>query len=272
MPSLSVDLQEAMRALTAALPSPADTKKIAKALGAAAYAHWVELASDGLKSTSRDYIQGLTKPVLIPSTPGMIVRLQLIGALPNMVEQGWPRTDLRTTVLQSPKAKTSKAGHKYLAISFRHGAPGTGGRNVGAAMPKPIHNVARELAGTTTSYKADPTRYRERMTTQLADTVPLRGVRGGTVGDLLRKRSKEWHTTSIYTGMIRKVASYGVRKDGTANMQSSFATFRTISQGVKNDERSWMHPGIERREYAKKVQSQVAKTAASIVAALGRGE
>ena len=270
MPSISVDVRAALRALLDVLPSPADTKKIATALGAAAYANWVELASDGLQSTSRDYIQGLTKPVLLPSAPGMIVRLQLIGVLPNMVEQGWPRTDLRTTVLLSPKAKTSKAGHKYLSISFRHGAPGSGKRNVGSAMPKPIHNVARELAGTTTSYKGDPAKYRERLTTQIGDQVALRG--GGTVGDLLRKRSKSWHTTSIYTDMIRKVAAYGVRKDGTPNMQSSYATFRTISAGVKNDERSWMHPGIERREYAKKVQTQIGKTAAGIVAAIAKGE
>ncbi len=279
MPIIEVDVKRLYGTLASAIPAPADLKKAMKALGAAARAEWVSIASDELKSTSRDYIQGISQPNI--QDDGRTARIQLTGVVPNMVEQGWPETDLRETVLNGPKVKTSKEGYKYQSIPFRHGTPGTSKRNVGAPMPKPIHNVAKMLAPTLTGMGGlgrgkgqsilDPT------TGMVIRRLTPGGLRfeatRGTVGQrtvtkiskMLNTKSKEWHTTSIYTGMIRKVAAYGADKAGKAVMQSSYMTFRTISNKPGSDPRSWMHPGIKARNIAKRVQTFIAETASQII-------
>ncbi len=278
MPIIEVDVHRLYGTLASAIPAPADLKKAMKALGAAARAQWISIASDELKSTSRDYIQAISQPAI--QDDGRTARIQLTGVVPNMVEQGWPATDLRETVLNGPHVKTSKDGYKYQSIPFRHGTPGTGKRNVGAPMPKPIHNVAKLLAPTMTgmgglgSGKGQSILSPAGLVANRLTPGALSGGMGlGTVGQrtvtkvtkLLNAKSKEWHTTSIYTGMIRKVAAYGVNKAGAAVMQSSYMTFRTISNKPGSDPRSWMHPGIKARNIAKRVQTFIAETASKII-------
>lgn len=240
------------------LPARGDLRKGLIALSAAARAQWISEASDNLKSTSQEYIQGIGEPVVGEKT----ATIQLTGTLPNMVEEGWPETDLRTTVLRSPKAHTAKDGSKYLAVPFRHGAPGTSGRNVGNPMPKPIHNVARHLAATQT-------------TSALSDLTGSRKSWGGRLGPdsshmnrsarkILESKEKSWHSTSIYTGMIRKVASYGKTRTGKVVTQSSYQTFRMISSRVRNAPQHWQHPGIEARQFAVKVQDFVRSIAGQV--------
>jgi hypothetical protein len=185
-----------------------------------------------------------------------------------MVEEGWPETDLRTTVLRSPHAHIAKDGSKYLAIPFRHGAPGSSGRNVGRPMPKPIHNVARYLAATQTAsgLGGQPSRQQAGDRLGLASSHMNRSAR-----NILESKEKPWHTTSIYTGMIRKVSSYGKGAKGKAVMQSSYQTFRTISSNVRNAPEHWRHPGIEARELAVKVQTFVGSIAGQVFQDAVRG-
>lgn len=231
------------------LPSANGRDKMLKALGAAARAEWISLASDKLTSTSRDYIQGIGEPEI----KGNMVSVKLTGVLPNMVEQGWPMHDLRQTVLRSSKAKTSKAGHKYMSIPFRHGGPGSGGRNVGRPMPKPIHNVARRLQASHAPTDAG----HKRLSLNMRMGIGARKI--------LESKAKTWHSTSIYTGMIRKVSTYSTQKGKTVQ-QSSYQTFRTISENTSSGPQHWIHPGIKARNLVSKVQNTIRDISSKIIA------
>lgn len=246
MPLVRVDIEQMRRDVVRSLPAKSDVKKALRAIGAAARAEWISLAGSELKSSSRDYIQGISEPKFSERS----VQIQLTGMLPNMVEQGWPETDLRTTVLRSPKAKTNKDGGKYLAVPFRHGTPGSGGSNVGLPMPKAIHQAAKGLQ-TTDRWGTVP-----RLSGSSRLTLSTPGLTKPAI-KILESKQKDWHSTSIYTGMIRKLATYGATQAGRKVTQTSYSTFRTISSSVKNDPRSWLHPGIKKRELAKKVEKYI---------------
>lgn len=252
MPIIDVDIVKISSALLSRLPSKNDMTKALQALGAAARAEWISQASDELHSTARDYIQGIGEPQLGDNR----VSITLAGALPLMIESGWPQTDLRTTILKSPRAKTSQDGHKYMAIPFRHGTPGTSGRNVGRPMPKPIHNVARHLAPTMAGSQG------QRAMGERLHAGMKMGQRARTI---LQTKERSWHSGSIYTGMIRKVEVYG-RSSGGVTTQSSYQTFRTISENVRRDARHWIHPGIKARRIIPRVQKLVAEIAPKVLA------
>lgn len=257
MPMITVNLATVREEVISRLPAKGDVRKALIALSAAARAEWIAQASDHLKSTSRDYIQGIGEPVVAEKS----ATIQLTGTLPNMVENGWPETDLRKTVLTSPHARTAKDGSKYLAVPFRHGTPGTGGRNVGNPMPKPIHNVARHLTSTQTAAALREMAGRKQWGGRLGLDSPHMNRKAR---DILSKKEKEWHSTSIYSGMIRKVASYGKTAKGAPVMQSSYQTFRTISSRVRNAPEHWLHPGIEARNFAGEVQKFVRSIAGQV--------
>jgi hypothetical protein len=256
MAVVKVNADKMVTAVVKLLPGKNDIQKGLQALGAAARAEWISQASDELRSTSRAYIQGIGEAVVGENS----VSITLTGRLPLMVEEGWPQTDLRTTLLRSPKAKTSKAGHKYMSIPFRHGTPGTSGRNVGRAMPRPIHNVAKHLGATHSPARRlglqgprQPALHAGMKMSRKAKTI-------------LESKEKKWHSSSIYTGMIRKVAEYRNPDTGETSMQSSYQTFRTISENVKVDPNHWLHPGIKARRIIPRVQRTVRTIASKVFA------
>lgn len=231
-----------LQAMRAALPTREARQRFLEGLTAAAEAYWKKLALDELRSTSRDYVAGVVR---MPSTkPGTEV-LVLEGMLPNMVENGWPGGDMRAWMLRSPKAKTAKDGSRYLIVPFRHGTPDTGGRNVGRAMPQSIYDVAKKLKGT----KTDATGKRSwggRLHLGLRMSDEARKILG--------EKEKPWHTTSIYTGMVRNHKTY------ERASQSTYGTFRVISSKSR-DPRSWIHPGLVPKHFAERVQARIATLA-----------
>lgn len=253
MPRVDVDLSKVLPTVQAALPGPADVRRLARALGAAARSKWLELAQDELHSTSRDYAQGIGQPEV--AQDGRSVRLELAGVIPNMVEQGWPEHDLRDTVLGGPATLVSKAGNRYARIPFRHGTPGSSGRNVGRPMPRAIHKAAKMLAPTFS--EAAP------LVAKMWGNKRLQpGMAGAArqVEKILAQKEQEWHKSSIYAGMVREVAAYAKVQ------QSKFMTFRTISDKPGADPRSWRHPGIKARHLAERVAEHVRQTADEIAA------
>lgn len=103
-----------------------------KDIADAAWAEWKRLAGSTLHTTRQTYITGL-QPVAM--APGMAT-ISLVGALPNVIENGMPQTDMRDTLL-GPNAigkHKSKDGFYYRAIPFRHATPTDApsqGENVG---------------------------------------------------------------------------------------------------------------------------------------------
>ena len=248
MAVVKVDASEMFKTILARVPTKGDIKKIKRALGAAARNEWLALAQSELLSSSNDYQDAIQETEITDS--GAVIRL--VGVLPNMVEQGWGPHDLRTTVLRSAKARTSKAGHKYLSVPFRHGTPGSTGRNVGAPMPRAIHQVAKHLK----AYKTQGTSREQRLGLNNPHLKLPKGAK-----KILKDKKETWHSTSIYAGMIRK-AEMKKTKKGLVSKTTGYHTFRTISEVSKN---GWMHRGIDARKLADKVLGHLRDIAADTV-------
>lgn len=251
---VKIDLGKLGAAVATAAPARSDIQRALRGIGQAAYQKWVRLAQQELKSTSRDYAAGLQMH------PGdKTVEITLEGVLPNMIERGWSGGDMREWMLRSPKTKQGKRG-PYLVIPFRHGTPGTGGRNVGAAMPKSIHEVAKTLAPTLSRPGVIEGRGGKGDTQwggRLHPGLPMKAA----AKKILQTKKQHWHTTSIYTGMVRKEKTY---QNAT---QSSYQTFRTISMHSNEPGKHWVHPGIKAKRFAPRVQAHAEKIATSLIAA-----
>lgn len=243
MTTLRIDISAVAAALALGIPTLKEVDQILRGLGAAAYAAWVKKAQETLHSTSRDYI-GALQLEHYPKREEVV----LTGLLPNMVENGWPGGDMRAWMLKSPKAKTAADGSRYLAVPFRHGTPQTSGRNVGAAMPPEIHRAAKRLVPTFSQHHESG-----RSTTSWGGRLMPhnRGLRKDTRATL-NKLLQPWHTTSIYTGMIKRVARYP-----SGAQSSAYQTFRMISSKPPDDPRSWYHGGIVARNLGPKVQAEI---------------
>lgn len=244
-----VDLSQLGRAVMQTVPPKASRAQFLAGIGAAARQHWIQLAQRELRSTSRDYVAGIQDVVQGDRT----ISITLTGMMPNMIENGWPGGDMREWMLQSAKAKPTKAGGKYLVVPFRHGSPSSGGRNVGAAMPQPIHEVAKKLAPTRTAIGGQKTQWGGRLNLGMKMRQDAR--------DILSTKKKEWHSSSTFMGMVRQQKTYEKAR------QSQYTTFRTIAtRGPDTDPRSWMHPGIAAKRFAPRVQQHVNKLAAAFIA------
>lgn len=264
---VDVDVSKLAATLLGRLPTPADRERMIRGLAASAFAHWKRQAQQGLKSSSRDYIAGLQMEV--SGTRAVISLVNPPGnVLPNLIEQGMQGGDMRKWMFNGPRTKIAKAGHKYLTVPFRHGTPGTSGRNVGPQMPPSIHRAAKQLTATL-SRPGPAVGGRKGATTLYGQRLhPDHPAAGPKARRLLMEKKKDWHASSIYLGMIRKEKTY---EQAT---QSQYTTFRRISEKVIRGERDaktgealqhWRHPGIRPRHFAHSTQRHIARIADGIV-------
>lgn len=228
------------------LPTDVTMRARVTVLADLARAEIIRLAKERLKTSEREYVAAV-QPVEMHGSTAKIV-LNPAAVLPGMIENGWPTHDLRDTILRSPKAHLSKAGHKYLAIPFEHAMSGSGrnrpvvgeayareeGRTQAAiafaeTLRRDVRSAARRLAPTTTTITPDGQR-----STQWGDRLPT--DQGGP-------RMRERHVTGLYAGMVRFQKTYAKAT------QSTYGTFRMISDNPathRYDEKglNWTHPGI----------------------------
>jgi hypothetical protein len=235
---------------------------IATAVADMARAEWIRLAQSDLTSTQQDYIAGIGPP----QQRGGFIEITLGGKLPNMIEGGFAGGDMRKTHLSGPSVKTSKEGHKYMSVPFRHATSGTRGF-AGRVMPRGVYQAAKKLRGTLTGPDGRVTLWGERLKSGLAAKL------------------QPHHETDIYASMIRAQKTY------EATSQSSYHTFRTISDnpgtrkfitpagGVHRGaeppqgsrEAGWIHPGIDARHFAPRVKSFVESQASALISAMTGG-
>jgi hypothetical protein len=254
---IKIDLADVVANMARGLPRLSDTRRLQMELGASAMQHWKQLAKTKLLSSSASYTAALSHR----STESREY-IVLTGVLPNMIEGGFKGGDMRDWMLKGAKSKMGKNG-RYLTIPFRHGSKGTGGRNVGAEMPTPIYNAAKKLDGTKSKAK--------RLTGEGGKST-LHGKRlephgrgvSKQVTKMLNTKAKDWHTTSIYTGMQRTEKQYE-----SANQTGGYTTFRRISTNTRSGidpktgqmRKSWHHPGIKAVNFAPKVRERVEQLA-----------
>jgi hypothetical protein len=253
---VSINLDKAKAEILSAMPAFSDRQRILSGLGAAALSIWKSLAQNELKSSSRDYVAGLNMTI-IGGDEARSVEISLTGRIPNMVEQGWDGGDMRQWLLKGKNAKQGEHG-AYNTVPFRHGTPGTSGRNVGQTMPQAIHDVAKNLLPSIS--RPGKAVSQEGGQTSVFGTRLHRGLPMSQEAlAILNTKKRPWHSTSIYMGMVRKA------KQTQKGMQTTgFITFRRISEHSA-DPQHWVHPGIKARKLAEKTQAQVDKLSSAII-------
>lgn len=258
---IRVNIAKTISVVAQTLPSEAKLAQIARTVGTVARGEWVNRAQGALKSTSRDYVQGISKVEEIEQGH---VYVELNGVLPNMVEEGWGPRDLRTTIIPHAKnRRESREGYGYVVIPFRHGTPGTSGANVGRPMPSVIHKVAKHLAATRTEYGPGkrpiaPAHGQGERILHAGANLPHMTRKAK---QLLTEKARPWHSSSLYEGMIREEKTYKV------GPQSEYFTFRTITEDplAHIDPRKWYHPGIKARRLAAKTLRHMQKVIPGLV-------
>jgi hypothetical protein len=230
-----------------------------RALGDMARGEWIRLAQKQLHTTKQAYIAGIGEMQFSGSGQSASASIELEGQLPNMVESGWPGGDLRDTVLgpTSKSRKLSKDGHWYAAVPFSHSTPGASGMT-GAQMPTPVYALARQLKETV-SGPDESVLWGDRL--QKKEMQAL-GV----------KKAKPWHSTDLYTGMVRRSKQYVKAKQGsygTFRMISTNPMTRKFAMGGRSgggSEVGWIHPGIEAHHIINDVASFLEEQAGAVVA------
>jgi hypothetical protein len=246
------------------IPTKDDKARMVKGLGAAAMHFWKKRAMDKLRSTSRDYVQGLQEDIGAEKAT-----ITLVGVVPNLIERGFRGGDMRTYMLDGPRAKKAKAGHKYLIIPFQHGTPGTTGRNVGIPMPRAIHSAAKQLAPTLSRPGAAVGGAPGRTVLYGDRLHPEHPAVKRKAQEILNRKEKPWHATSIYRSMIREEKTFA-----KATQTTGFTTFRVLSEKVIRGARDpetgqaaehWFHPGIRARRFARATRTHVRRLAKDIM-------
>lgn len=211
-----------------------------KELTAEFASNWAEEAKNSLQSSRREYINS----IVVVDDGKMKGSVVLTGMVPNMIESGASAFDLKTGLLNSPKAKEKKDGSgKYITVPFRFATP-----DAVADSPLFANKLPTEIHGILKSKKVDipmeggkrtqglsamdiPEKYRVPEPKKSVTNVPESRV------------FKEYQRkTSIFQGVTRIVDS----KTG----QSRYVSFRRVSN--LSDPDSWIHPGIQARGFAEK--------------------
>ena len=264
---IDVDLTEALPTeLMALLADIGLVEAVLTDLAESAWLKWRNIAARELHTSRQTYINGIQSPEV---RPGERV-LTLVGWLPNAIESGIDGFDLRRTLLENPNARARRPildenGQQvgwYANIPFRHGTPGTTGL-AGQPMGRPYEKGMRQGW-------MDPDAAREfgKQVYAAAKRLRTKGTKRKTKGRmtlpeaLAGPKLAEHHSTSIYTGMKRVRKPYVNKRTGKTTVQSQYFTWRRISTTNRD---GWMHPGIEPRNFSKRVSDHVAEIAPSVI-------
>jgi len=221
-------------------------RKAVGGLAKAAQSEWVRLAQDRLKTSREIYVNGLrqAESFEIRKVDGEpVYDVTLVGDMPNNLEFGMPAFDMKTVRpgwLGGAKAKTSKDGHKYIAIPFRHST--SSDARLGYSGKAAKMDLKKELKRTVKEYGLD------RM---------IRTASGQVVaGPTTRVPSKEYDVHKYLRGLTRiQTPTAGMTKDGKQKGSSQLMTWRIMSE--KSDPGSWLHPGLVPQNLLVEVEAYV---------------
>lgn len=178
------------------------------------------------------------------------------------VEKGYPAFDIKKGLLASSKAKTSKKGHRYITVPFRHNVPSADG--IGAPMPQSIYNQAVKLDFSRTTGRnpfgeatyswggrlpANPFGQRTKL------AIPNSGMQA----------PYEWKT-GLYSGMVRMY-------DTATGNTGGYLTFRRVSERWYDkkgkphgtDPNAWWHPGQPPKPITQAVIERTEKQVLSMI-------
>lgn len=239
VPPIIIDTTDLMSQYTSLTKDDIETMldNVAKGL-AATYANKLELqAQESLHQTKQMYISSI-KVVDSGKMEGTVMLDYSKNPLVRMIEEGADPFDMKTAMLNSPKAKVTKKGIKYLTIPFRWGVPGTMGESTAFAgiMPAEVHKVVK-------SKPAD---------------IPVSGGGSRSAGISLKEIPEQFRVKKIRPAIVDKSGNElfkayenkntvyeGITKTvDAATGQNTYGSFRRVSEN--SDANAWIHPGIEK--------------------------
>lgn len=253
------------------LMEPSVQKQIAMNIMEGARAMLIQKAGHELDSTRMDYIQGV-QPLEIDDTG---VSLVLVGALPNMVEQGWEGGFLQDTLLGDNASgwKVAEDGHRYRSIPFRHKTPGASTSQGGQKMGSQFQERGGRSLAAPHAVVEDTVKLGKKIHARAQRLVTKQEKASGKKGNTrlpegMAPKLRPHHSTDIFAGMIvNKQAVMGTTKhtnDLVVGHQKTYTTFRTISEAVPD---KWYHPGIEARNFFDELGPYIEKVAPAAVQA-----
>lgn len=194
-------------------------------LAAQAHAMITQKAQAKLKSTRSTYIDALNIEK-IESSPDNEIWAVTLDKSAQWLEEGQPKHSMIDGLVNGPKAKTSKEGHKYNIIPFKHNKPAS---EQSAAQNKIAAYVKSEL------------KKRGLDKTITKDGKPVLG-RAATV-DLIDRGSPQSEKT--FRPLLQGLTIYQKQiktKDGSMKIKRDVMTFRVVSEKQKGTG-AWDHPG-----------------------------
>jgi hypothetical protein len=205
--------------------------------------NWQTEAMNGLKSTRKQYLDGLN----IGEVSSTHKYIQLTEMLPNMLESGFGAFDIKPGELKSPNAKTTKKGIKFITIPFRWGTSGSIGESdvFANVMPKEINDIVKDFKGTTTSISGTKSTGENLGFNQIPKQYQIPKTRAA-FSDIQSKTTypEYTHKGPLTEGMVRNEKTY------ESTTKGSYTTFRRISEN--SDINSWIHQGVSAKNFADK--------------------
>jgi len=228
--------------------------QLIRELGEEARNEILRLAMVGLHTSFDDYAAGV-QPVVyhLPADTkkmpnGHVATIELVGMMPNMIEEGWAGGDMKPFLLAGRNSKPTKDGGRYNVVPFRHMGPGTTGRN-----GQPMGSQYAPMLGARGAEQLGKQVYKRAMSLR-----PGKRLAPGTAPIL-----KPHHATDLYAGMVRE------RKTYAKATQPQYKTFRAVSS--RSDPSSWIHPGIKAHGFFAEAQSYVDRAATAAFRAVVGG-
>ncbi len=208
--------------------------KTVQSLAAQTHAKVVDIAQHKLHSRREAYLDELKLEQISDTVWAVVVPEKIMW-----IEENISAHNMLQDLLSSPKAKTNKAGHKYLVVPFKHSK---GGSSTQTTMQQSLVNMIK-------------TELKTRK-------IPFRGIERTSSGAPKLGKLHQFsidqpspkqphHSVPILNGItiyqrLNKNADGSVRKNknGSPSVSRDIMTFRVASSSQAGSSK-WEHPGSE---------------------------
>lgn len=205
------------------------------------YMNFWEMQLKNLKGSRVEYRQGIYGRKI----NDLNYEVGLIGWLPNAIEGGISGFDQKEGFKSSSKVDYNKDGGWYLTIPFRHAVPGSISESSAFTNVQPSE-VYKETIKLETGEGLD--------VKNLPKELQKKGIRPKLVVE--SRIFKEYvHKHSIHSGIQRKVDTKG---------RGTYVSFRRV--GENSDDNSWIHKGIQARNFMDKALTELNSREEDIIA------
>lgn len=191
---------------------------------------WISLADKEIKRQSGQYIRTIFVRYPENNDP---FSAAVVAPVPyaSVIEYGSKPHDLKPGLLNSPRARVTKSGKRYIIVPFRHKIPSS----LYSDMPKVVYQEAKRL---------EPS----RIVSRFRDERSVIRYRYHWGGRITEEHLNEMAGMGLITPLQAQRLAGMVRMHGVPH--SAYLTFRTVSENSPGG--SWVHPGTPAHHFAER--------------------